>query len=111
MRIPDRLLNRTLQVRRPHTTGDGGGGQVTTWQAAGTVRARLSQPTAVERETGDQYGADLTYPVYLLPEADVRRGDQLIDGERVLLVTEVYTPSEPVYLRADCRRRQSEEDA
>lgn len=109
----EHLLNRTLGHTRPHTTSDGGGGQSTEWRAVGTgtVRARVSQPTAVERETGDQHGADLSYPIYLSPRAAVRRGDRLTDGAVVYEVLEIYGPSEAIYLRADCRLRQSEEEA
>ncbi len=108
----DHLLNRTLQHTRPQTTTDAGGGQSTQWWpvGTGTVRARVSQPGATERETGDQHGADLTYPIYLSPRAAVRRGDRLTDGDLVYLVLEIYGPSESVYLRADCRLRQSEEE-
>lgn len=107
----DHLLNRTLQHTRPSTSADAGGGQTTTWSALGTVRARLSQPGASERETGDQLGADLSYPIYLSPRADVRRGDRLADGLAVYEVLEVYGPSDVKYLRADCRLRQREGEA
>lgn len=105
----EHLLNRRMTVMRPHTTGDGGGGQTTEWRVAGTVRARVDQPTATERETGDQNGADISHPVYLLPRADVRRGDRLVDGALDLLVLKIYGPSAPKYRRADCEERQSEE--
>ncbi|MFF0867632.1 head-tail adaptor protein [Nonomuraea sp. NPDC003560] len=105
------LLNRTLQHRRPSTVRDGGGGQHTTWLPIGAVRARVSQPgTPAEREEGDQSGADLSYPVYLAPGAGVRRGDELFDDAHVYEVLATYTPSEPIYLRADCRRREREEE-
>ncbi|WP_327587043.1 head-tail adaptor protein [Nonomuraea sp. NBC_00507] len=110
----DHLLNVSLTHRRPVTVRDSGGGQSTTWLPLGTVRGRVSQPTSsVEREEADQHGADLTYPVYLGPRADVRRGDELLDvvgGGRMFEVLAVYPPSQPIYLRADCRLRQSEEE-
>jgi head-tail adaptor len=106
----EHLLNRALSHSRPQTTSDGGGGRTTTWLDLGTVRARVSQPTATERETGDQHGADLSYPIYLSPRTAVRRGDRLADGTRVYEVLETFGPSESIYLRADCRLRQSEED-
>lgn len=107
----EHLLNVSLRHRRPSTTRDGGGGQSTSWQELDSVRGRVSQATAAtEREAADQHGADLTYPVYLAPEADVRRGDELADGSgRVFVVLAAYPPSRPIYLRADCRSRQSEE--
>ncbi|MFG1873388.1 head-tail adaptor protein [Sphaerisporangium sp. NPDC049003] len=106
----EHLLNRTLAHTRPHTFSDGGGGQATEWRpvGTGTVRARVNQPTAVEREAGDQLSADLSYPIYLSPRAAVRRGDRLTDGHAVYEVLETYGPSVSIYLRADCRLRQSE---
>lgn len=106
----EHLLNRSVLVLRPETTGDGGGGQVTTWSPVGTVRGRVSQPTSRERETGDQHGADLTHEVYFAPRADVRRGDRLQVGTDLLEVLATYEPSRPKYLRADCRLRESEGD-
>jgi phage repressor protein C with HTH and peptisase S24 domain len=48
--------------------------------------------------------------VHLKPDADVRRGDHLIaldDGDS-LRVKSTVTPSERVYLRADCEQLQYE---
>ena len=104
------LLNRTVQVLRPQTAGDGGGGQTTTWSPIAMVRARVSQPTSRERETADQHGADLTHEVYLAPGADVRRGDRLQVDQLRLEVLATFGPSAPKYLRADCRLRDREED-
>lgn len=104
------LLNRSFDVERREETDDGGGGRSVAWLPAGTVRGRRSQPTSTERETGDQHGADLTDVVYLLPGADVHRGDRLLDGAEVLEVLATYTPSAPKYLRADCRSRDREEE-
>ncbi|MFH8797057.1 head-tail adaptor protein [Streptomyces sp. NPDC017941] len=103
-----RLLNRSVQVWRQVTSDDGGGGQETAWVVQSTQRARLSQPSARERQAADQAEADLTHIVYLLPGADVRRGDELRPPAGPALdVTAVFEPSEPgTYLRADCTARQ-----
>ena len=95
-------LNRRLEQWRREETPDGSGGTVTTWLLIGTVRARVSQPTAAERVAAQQAGAEHTQPVYVQPRADVRRGDELRGPEGAWRVTAVYRPSEPVYLRADC---------
>lgn len=103
------LLNTSVEVWRVTLAGDGGGGQVETWTSLGVQRARLSQPSATQREAGDQTGANLTHVVYLRPGADVQRGDQLRQPGVVLEVTAVFQPSvRGTYLRADCTSRQAE---
>lgn len=101
-------LNRRLGHWRQDTVQDGSGGQVTEWVSLGTVRARVSQPTAAERVAAQQAGATHTQPVYVQPRADVRRGDELRGPEGSWRVTAVFRPSEPVYLRADCELTQGE---
>ncbi|WJD99769.1 head-tail adaptor protein [Streptomyces antimycoticus] len=102
-----RLLNTTAEVWRATTEDDGGGGQSTTWALQSTQRARLSQPSARERQAADQSSADLTHIVYLTPGVDVRRKDELRRDGLVLEVTATFEPSEPgTYLRADCTARQ-----
>jgi SPP1 family predicted phage head-tail adaptor len=104
-----RLLNTTVTVWREQRVTDEGGGHSTTWTEAGTVRARLSQPSGREAETAQAAGADITQVVYLPAAADVRRGDQLRRGSLVLDVIATVEPSVPgTYLRADCTTRQSE---
>ena len=102
-------LNRRLDQWRYQTTPDGSGGQVTTWTQLGTVRARVSQPTAAERVAAQQAGAEHTQTVYVQPRADVRRGDELRGPEGAWRVKAVFRPSEPVYLRADCELVQGGE--
>ncbi|HEX6685759.1 MAG TPA: head-tail adaptor protein [Candidatus Limnocylindrales bacterium] len=101
-------LNRSLQVWRPDLTDDGAGGQSVAYAQAGTVRARVSQPTAAEQVEAAQAGATHTQPVYLLPDADVRRGDELRGDGDVFRVKATIVPSEPVYLRADVELIQHE---
>ncbi|MFF7310555.1 head-tail adaptor protein [Streptomyces sp. NPDC008137] len=102
-----RLLNRTVPVWRAVTADDGGGGQDTTWAQVGTPRARMSQPSARERQAADQSGAELNETWYFRPGTDVRRGDELRPPGRVLTVFAVFEPSEDgTYLRADCTVRQ-----
>lgn len=102
-----RLLNSSAEVWRDGRSPDGMGGWVSGWSQTGTARVRFSQPSATERVVADANGADLSHVVYLLPTADVRRGDELRRGTRVYEVLATYGPSvDGVYLRADCRLRQ-----
>ena len=96
------LLNRRLEVWRPAGEGDGYGGRRTTWVQRGTAAAKVDQPAAAERLLAQQAGAAHTHSVYLLPDADVARGDQLRGDGQVLRVLATYSPSSPVYLKADC---------
>jgi SPP1 family predicted phage head-tail adaptor len=102
------LLNRELAVWRQTTTTDEGGGQSTAWAQTGTVRARVSQPSAAERQAAQQAGSELTHAVYVLAGEDVRRGDELRGDGQVLDVVSTFSPSEPAYLRADCTQTQAE---
>jgi hypothetical protein len=62
----------------------------------------------MERILGGQSGESLTHAVYLLPGADVRRGDELRRGTDVFLALAVYQPSEPnTYTRVDTLYRQA----
>lgn len=102
-----RLLNTSAEVWRKSRVSDGGGGWIETPAKVADVRARFSQPSAAERVVAAQNGADLTTVVYLLPTADVGRGDELRRGADVFDVLAVFEPSElGTYLRADCLRRQ-----
>jgi SPP1 family predicted phage head-tail adaptor len=102
-------LRETLAVWRPVSVEDGQGGSVTTLGLAGSVRAKVSQPTAAEQIEAQQAGAPMIMTVHLRPDADVRRGDELrrTDGDRLRVKSTIH-PSEPVYLRADCERVQVE---
>lgn len=90
-------------------TADGLGGWVVAPTHTSTARARFSQPSATERVAADSAGVDLSHVVYLLPDADVRRGDQLRYDGRTFEVLAVFEPSKPgTYLRADCTVRQAQ---
>ncbi|WP_327268809.1 phage head closure protein [Streptomyces sp. NBC_01218] len=108
MRGPGRHLNRRLTVWRPTTTDDGYGGQTTTLvQQAGTVRAKVDQPSNADRMLAQQAGSEHDHTVFLLPGADVRRGDELRGTDRLgteqrFRVLAVVQPSTPVYSKAPC---------
>ena len=108
------LLTTLLDVWRDATADDGAGGRTTTPTLAGTVRARISQPTAVEQVVARQAGSRHDHHIYLLPTVDVRRGDVLrphgaTAGSRPYYdVISVIEPSEPAYRRADVELVQTE---
>ncbi|GLH94904.1 phage head closure protein [Phytohabitans aurantiacus] len=101
-------LPRAFEVWRPELVDDGAGGQDVEYVEVGQVRGRVSQPTAAERVVAMQAGAEHTAAVYLHPSADVRRGDELRGDGDTFRIKATITPSEPVYLRADCERIESE---
>lgn len=109
--IANHELNRELAVWRPFLDPDGAGGQVVTMLQVGEVRGRVSQPSAAEQLVAAQAGAVHTYAVYLKPDAEVFRGDELRDAGQVFRVKATYRPSEAVYLRADCELDEPEPEA
>lgn len=101
-----RYLNRQLQVYRPTTMPDGAGGQETTLvlQAA-PVRAKVDQPSPTERLVAAQAGSEHSHDIWLLPSADVRRGDELRGTDKLgtaqeFRVLSVVQPSTPIYSKA-----------
>lgn len=103
-------LRRRFLVMRPTLSPDPGGGSSVTEVSKGIVRAKVSQPAAVEQLEAQQAGASFSVIVHLRPDADVRRGDHLValdDGDS-LRVKSTVMPSEPTYLRADCEQIESE---
>lgn len=105
MRGIGRYLNRTLEVWRPSFADDGHGGQTTTLVLHGTVRAKVDQPSPTERLLAQQAQSKHSHDVFLLPTADVLRGDELrgTDGlgtAQAFRVTAVVQPSRPVYSKA-----------
>lgn len=103
-------LNRRLDHYRRESTADGSGGTITTWTYQDTVRCRTSQPSASERVIAEQAGAAHTTTIYLSTRSPVRRGDELRDdtsGERWRVMS-TFSPSRPIYLRADCQLIESE---
>lgn len=95
-------LNRTLAVWRPMTVSDGSGGQTVTLVEQGDVRAKVDQPSTSERVVAAQAGSAHSHNVYLLPDADVKRNDELRGDGQTFKVLATYQPSEPRYLKAEC---------
>lgn len=100
-----RYLNRQLEVYRPTLVDDGAGGQETTLVLQGTVRAKVDQPSPQERLVAAQAGSEHSHDIWLLPSADVRRGDELrgtdaLGTAQVFRVLSVVQPSRPIYSKA-----------
>lgn len=114
MRGPGRYLNRRLTVWRPTTVPDGYGGQETTMvEQPGTVRAKVDQPSNADRMLAAQAQSKHDHTVFLLPRADVRRGDELrgvdaIGQAQTFRVLATVQPSTPVYSKAPCQLIQKE---
>lgn len=104
----EHLLNRTLAVWRPVTAPDGSGGQTVTLTEVGPVRAKVDQPSAAEKMTAAEWGAEHTHSVYLASTADVTRGDELRGGGQVLKVLAIAAPSRSTYAKAICTLVQHE---
>lgn len=104
-------LNRPLQVWRPATEPDGAGGQTTTYvRQEDDVTGKVDQPSVNERLLAQQAQSEHTHNIYLLPGADVRRGDELRDGTtgEVWRVMSVVGPSSTRYRKCEAQLIQSE---
>lgn len=102
------LLNTTVTVQRPTLTPDGMGGYVETLTEVATEAAKVDQATPAEREVAAQWQSAHSHNVYTNPEANIRRGDELVWGERTFRVVATVQPSRPVYLKAECEYVQRE---
>lgn len=104
-------LNRRFRVMRPITTDDEGGGHdVGEVEVGRPIRAKVSQPAAVEQLEAMKADATFSVVVHMKPGTDVRRGDHLValdDGDD-LRVKSTIQPSSAIYLRADCEQLQTE---
>lgn len=100
------LLNRVLEVWRTTSVPDGAGGEETLLTHVADVRAKVDQPSASDRLLAQQAGAAHTHDIYLLPDADVQRGDQLHGDGQVFHVGYVVEPSAPVYRKAEAELTQ-----
>ncbi|MFE3495263.1 head-tail adaptor protein [Streptomyces sp. NPDC059175] len=108
-----RYLNRRLEVWRNTTVPDGAGGEDTTLVLQGTVRAKVDQPSPTERLVAAQAGSRHSHDIWLLPTADVQRGDELrgtdaLGRQQVFRVQSVVQPSRPVYSKAFVELTQQE---
>lgn len=110
------LLNTTLEVRRRHVASDGMGGQTVAWQRIGTVPGRVSRPPTSTTNavlSAAQTMERIPYYVYLEADAEVYRGDVLVDSEddRELFVESISRPSVKAFQQAGVRETQVEPQA
>lgn len=106
MSVISHWLNRSLEVWRPSTTGDGAGGtEVTYVQQPDPVMAKVDQSSMAERERANQWGAEHTHSIYLEPDADVLRGDELRGDGQVFRVLGWVSPSSERYRKAASSER------
>ncbi|WP_406336642.1 head-tail adaptor protein [Streptomyces zaomyceticus] len=108
-----RYLTRRLEVWRTVTVDDGAGGQETTRVLQSTVRAKVDQPSATERLVAAQAGSRHSHDIWLLPSADVRRGDELQGTDALgqaqrFRVLSVVQASRPVYSKVFAELLQEE---
>lgn len=104
-------LNRTLQVWRPQGTADGHGGEDITYvRQPDDVRAKVDQPSAGERLLAAQTSSRHTHSIYLMPDADVRRLDELRDAAtgETWRVLAVVAPSTARYRKCESELIQGE---
>lgn len=93
-------LNRSLDVWRAATAVDEGGGIEEVTVNVGTVRCKVDQPSAAEQMVAAQFQAKHTHTVYVLPGADVQRGDELRTTGETYRVIATMVPSRAIYLKA-----------
>jgi hypothetical protein len=104
-------LNRELAVWRPRSTDDGYGGQSTTHvEQPEPVRAKVDQPAAADRLLAAQTSSKHSHDIYLLPDADVRRLDELRDAStgESWKVLHIFGPSSTRYRKAQSELIQGE---
>lgn len=101
------MLRDRREVWRPSVSGDGMGGLPREFARVGVVRCKVDLPSAKEREQAGRWGAEMSHVVFLLPTADVRRGDELRGEGPSLRVLAVYEPSRRRYLKALCSAEQA----
>ncbi|MGE5589205.1 MAG: head-tail adaptor protein [Bacillota bacterium] len=104
------LLNRVLEIRRLSRVPDGQGGWLEQRVTVGTVRGRIRPASASEsaqRYSGAQNLAVVTHVAYLPAGTDVRRDDELVDGNLVVTVRTVRPPSAGHHLEVDAEEVQA----
>lgn len=110
MTVPVQTLNREIEVWRRIFVEDESGGRSAVWNYMSTERTRIMQPSIDQQLVAAQAGAQLTHIAYFLPTVDILRGDELRGENQVLSIWAVSTPSEPVYLRANCEELDVENE-
>lgn len=98
MAVNARFSTRTLIVWRTTRSSDGAGGWTETPTEVGEVTGSLQPQSAAEGVAADQERALARWVFFAEPAADVRRGDELVDGDRTWRVIDVgeWTPGSSI---------------
>lgn len=92
------LLTDDLTHRRGTRVSDGQGGWTESGAGTSTVKGRVSPARAADLEVGRQRQARVTHAIYMLPDQDVRMGDQIVHKGRTFEITVAeIEPSIDVY--------------
>jgi SPP1 family predicted phage head-tail adaptor len=104
------LLKQKCDIYRRAQVSDGQGGYTYSYALVkGQVRCKIDQASGSERIEAQQAGGSMTHKIYLDPDQNIRRGDEIRQGDKSWRVDLVYEPSTPnVYRRADSELIQSE---
>jgi SPP1 family predicted phage head-tail adaptor len=97
-------LTREVMVETP----DGQGGTTATWQAAGTLWARVEPVSHAGSELAGAERQVLTHRIWILAQTGVSAGQRLRRGARVFVIKLVRDPDETGrYLICDCEEEAS----
>ena len=89
------LLNKVVDIRRNVADYDDMGGvQYTLTTYASSTPCRISTSVPTEISAGPTQYAEATAMIYILPNLDVQRDDQAVDGTTIYTVLGVRDPSE-----------------
>lgn len=107
--IPTSLLNKSANVYRSSgEVRDGRGGFKASPPAiiSTGLLCRVNPAGAREAQVYGINGVSVSHVIYLSPESDVRRDDQLEIDNKVYLVQALELPSESIYLKLACQSVQ-----
>ncbi|MQT12324.1 head-tail adaptor protein [Segnochrobactrum spirostomi] len=82
-----------VRIERAETSADGGGGAVVTWRDIGGAWAALEPLGLSEGESGGRRDGLATHRFRVRRPVDVRGGDRLVAGARLLRVLAVEAPA------------------
>lgn len=85
-------LDRRLVLEKPAGAGDGAGGRVIAWSAAGILWAEMRLLGADERPVGEGLAEMRLYRIVMRHRDDVATGDRFRLGERTFLVLATSDP-------------------
>lgn len=104
------LLKQKCDIYRRTQVSDGQGGYTYSYAVVKLqVRCKIDQASPKEQIEAEQAGASLTHKVYLDPDQNIRRGDEVRRLGKSYRVGSIVEPSSAnVYRRADSELIQPE---